>query len=366
MARKYTKVTYNGDEATIKAILKENNIEYIKIYYVRDDRVINLATNTVDIGNYSAPGMVTTSRYSDNIIAISPIRDAIFQDDRLIGKHVCVELTDSGVIEIRLEDRVFADLKTGRFNFDDNIAKRDGFIEQLSCIAGMEDYIDGITQVFHTYPIYGVNTVLQKWYIVYVLDIFDKLEEYSHLISYFSPYGTNLSASNLFEAFNIDPMYSRVLSNYFIPLYESHGSDAYGFTREGTIHEIFTKIIMDDVKEAILQAAENEKINLLTLRGLYSDGRTNLVHCINTYPHFFMEFIEKENRTRVNNVFADFVSSITKMQSLDIEPNMFNYSNLHLIEKASRYDVSMSEYCDLISQINTKEGLLNYLRVTKI
>lgn len=365
MARKYTKVTYNGDESEIKAILKAKNVDYIKIYYVRDDRIVNISNDTVDVGNYSAPNMVTTSRYGDNIIAVAPIRDAIFRDDQLVGKHVCVELMDSGVIEIRLENRVFADLKTGRFNFDDNVEKRDNFIEEISSIEGFDDYLDGIEKVFKTYPIYGVNTVMQKWYIVYVLNVFDKLDEYSHLISYFSPYGTNLSVSNMFEAFNIDPKYSRVLSNYFIPLCEkNHSGDVYGFTREGNIHEIFEKIVMEECKEAMLTAAENENINLLTLRGMYYGDRNNLSHYINTYPHYFMDFIAKNNRTRTNNVFAEFVSSITKMQNLGIEPTMFNYLNLHLVEKAERYNLEINEYCDLISKINTKEGLLNYLKRT--
>ena len=365
MARKYTKVTYNGDESEIKAILKAKNVDYIKIYYVRDDRIINISNNTVDVGNYNTPNMVTSSRYGDSVVAISPIKDALFIDDKIIGKQVSVELLDSGVIEIKLSEHLFADLKTVRFSFNDDVNSRDNFINELSFIEGLDDYLEGVETVFKTYPMYGVNTVMQKWYIVYVLNIFDKLDEYSHLISYFSPYGTNLSVDSMFDAFNIDEKYSRVLSNYFIPLCEkNHSGDVYGFTKEGTIHEIFEKIIMEECKESMLLAAENEHINLLTLRSMYYSDRTNLTHYINTYPHYFMDFIGTNNRTRTNNVFSEFVSSITKMQNLGIEPTMFNYMNLHLVEKAERYHIDINEYCDLISKINTKEGLLNYLKVT--
>jgi hypothetical protein len=361
MARKYTKVTYNGDEATIKAILKARNIDYIKIYYVRDDRIINLLNNTVDIGNYNAPNMVTTSRYNTSIVACSPLKEAEFVDDTIVGKQVRVELLDSGLIEIRLENRIFADFRTGRFDFDDKFT-RENFIEDVSCINGLEEYLDGIIQVFHTYPMYGINTVFQKWYVVYMLNLFDKLDEYSHLISYFSPHGTNLSASNMFDAFNIDQMYMPVLSNYFIPICENSRGAVYGFTREGVIHSIFNGIIMEDCKIAMLDAAENEKINLLTLYGRYSSDRDHLVHCINTYPNYFIEFISKNNRNQAANIFTEFTKSIQTMQALDIEPNMFNYANMHFAAKASRYNMDMNEYCNLISQINTKEGLLEYLR----
>ena len=192
MARKYTTVTFEGDEAEIKNLIKQcrPKLEFIKFGYVRDDRLVKLATNEVFINEHQeSSGHNTESCYRRRVepIAYDQMANAMVDGHKLIGKKVVAGLDDNdGTIKFSLHNYTIIDLKTGTFDF--HYVDLATIIQTLKNIPAMEHVGHGIELMTQYYnPEMHTETWLAKiWWLVDYYNFYNMMDQYSNLLSFSS------------------------------------------------------------------------------------------------------------------------------------------------------------------------------------
>ena len=239
MARKFTSVIFVDDEATVKNILNAYNsdIRFVKVSYVRNDRVIDLQTNKVYIDE--APGQTYANtfhvyRHGDAELAIDKLVNARLDDEgkNLIGKRVYLSKKDD-VFEIGIEPHVYINFEHGRFHFP-NI-ELDELIRDLKTIPDLFKTAEEIEYVSQFYHDCSISIICQMWYKINKFDLYSILGDYSKLILYSNSIYCKDDAPDFFDSIKIPKEFLFRLTNYYLNKNNNNHSFFYGFQDNGEL-----------------------------------------------------------------------------------------------------------------------------------
>lgn len=367
MARKYTKLKFMDDEDLIKKMINHYcpDIRFIKISYVRDDRVVDLRTNEVHIGQHADEtyGNTKTLYKHGGEIAMDDLANATLSDNNmLIGKKVYVELCDSdNCIHLKISDDVVANFERGSFSFP-NIDNIDEFIDIIASIDGC-DWIAREMKIIQ--PYYGDNGIYflsKMWHVVNKYNLFDLLDEYSNLFTYHCDLFLDSSKSNFFEAAGLPNEFLFRLTNYYLNARNGRDDIVRNLKTDRYLYSFYDKL-PEECKSVFLQEAEKERYDIAMICGVLSYKSQEILEYATRSPIFFNDYMKyaktHESQEGILSAFA------RDAKSLDSYNLPFDFSSLTILKyekKAKDMRISTNELFDLVKDLDSKEGLLNYLQ----
>lgn len=368
MARKYTKLKFMDDEVEIKKMMQHYcpEIRFIKISYVRDDRVVDLKTNQVYIGQHEEETYGNTkSLYKHGgEIAMDNLSNAVLSDNNmLLGKKVYVELCDDdNCIHLSIVQDVVANFERGSFSFPP-IDDIDEFIDVIASIEGC----DWIAKEMKTIqPYYGKNGIYflsKMWYIINKYNLFDLLDEYSNLFTYHVDLYLDSTKSNFFEAAGFPNEFLFRLTNYY--LNERNGRD--NLVRDlKKDHHLwkFYDSLPGECKTVFLQEAEKERYDIATVCGPLSYKSQEILEYVTRSPIFFMDYMRyAKTHEGQEGILSAFARDAKSLDAYKLPLEFSSLTHLKYEKKAKEMRLSTTEFFNLVGGINTKEGILKYLQI---
>ena len=361
MARKFTKFVYMDDESEIKRIIHEYHpdIRFIKLSYVRDDRVIDLETNQVYID--TAPGMEPKNTLSiyrrGGEVATDNLKNAIWENGRILGKCVHVDF-GKDTLEISIQDVVFANLESRYFSWP-NLEVQD-LCEALGYIDGCEKMSKDMIMLRKYYPDHGPSKLAKVWLLIEEYDLFDLVGEYSKLFDI----GAQMYLTDDLDFFNAAKLPKELLfrlTDFYLTNRDDQ-SFIRTFQTEGYLWK-FLEQLPWDCKDAILSNAISEKFDIVTIAGPLCYRSKALLEYINENKEFFIQYINTVRVRDSEDILSAYFREVEDLKSYGMELNINNRNNLKIAKKADDMGVSVHDFFELVNGINTKEGILKYISI---
>ena len=364
MARKFTSIRFVDDEATIKNMLNVYNseIRFIKVSYVRNDRVIDMKTNKVYIDD--APEQTYSNTFSvyrngGADLALDKIANARLDEEgkRIVGKKVYLAKTDD-VFEIGIEKNVLADLVNGRFHFHDvPIAE---FISDLKKIPDLSKMADEIQYVSQFYPDSGINLICSMWYRVNKYDLYSLLGDYSKLILYSNSIYHKEDSVDFFDSIKIPKEFLFRLTNYYLNSNNNSHSFFYGFQKDGNLWKFYEQL-PDECKIVFLEEAKSERFDIANVISGLSFRSGDILAHISKSHEFFNDYLRKAKVSTEEDILTSYYTDAKNLLRYNMELTLENLNNLKFVKKAEQMGIGVHEFFGLVDNINTKNGIINYL-----
>ena len=373
MARKYTKVVYVNDQNKIKDLIAQYNpqLRFVKFSYVRDDRIVDLSTDTVHIDDYEGSTYANTKScyHHENMIAVAPLSSAHMEGTNVYVDAVRAELAKDGTIQFSLIKHEVMDLAYGSFDLGEY--QVDDVLEACDIIAGMELISEGIKTVINCYRIeneyMAPNWVLRMWWVINHFNLYNQLDEYSNLFSYYQSMSCKDTNTDFFETANLPNEFKFRLTNYYLP--RAKGSsysdrNARGLStlsKTGNLYKLF-ETLPPMCQEALISGAMDERYDLISLdESLYStsDEISTMAH---NNPEFFCDYLHQYKAgNRTQSVLYLMHKDATSLTKYDMALKVSNLRKLRFAQKANAMNCDTHEFFRLVDNLNTKEGILEYL-----
>ncbi len=372
MARKYTKIVFKDDENEIKSIIHDvkPSLKYIRVSYVRDDRVINIKTNEVAVGD-NPWQEVSFKNYDDTIslyrhggdVAIDRLKNGIVNDNgKLIGKKVGVDLHNDGYLEFSIDEYVMMDPIKGHFHIP--CADVKSMLEELANIKGYENILDEMRLLYPYYYEYSAQQFARLWFIVHKFNLFDKLEQFANLLTYVEDYRIRDDCNDFWETIKIPEPFRFCLTNYYLS--NSNQNERFylsKFQEDSTLYKFYQGLPTDECRRVFIECAERERYTLRAIETTLSYRTDSILVQIAKAPKFFCDCMEKLNvNSAQDNIIEQFSYYVTQFEKHNMAIEFDNIARLAIVDKANAMGLESSEYFELIDNLNTKEGLLNYLK----
>lgn len=355
------------DEVEIKKMIQHYcpDIRFIKISYVRDDRVVDLKTNQIYIGKHEDETYKNTKalyKYSGEI-AMDDLANATLSDNNmLIGKKVYVELCDSdNCIHLQILDDVIANFERGSFNFP-NIDNIDEFIDILASIDGCDWIAQEMKAVQPYYGKNGIYFLSKMWHIINKYNLFDLLDEYSNLFTYYVDLYLDSTKSNFFEAAGLPDEFLFRLTNYY--LNEKNGRDnlVRNLKKDHPLWK-FYEGLPSECQTVFLQEAEKERYDIAMIDGVLSYKSQEILEYVNRSPIFFIDYMRHaKTHESQEGILSTFARDAKSLDAYNLSLEFSSLTHLKYAKKASAMRLSTAEFFNLIKDLDSKEGLLKYLK----
>lgn len=365
MARKFTTLKFMNDENEIKNMIKiyKPEIRFIKISYVRDDRIVDLKTNQVHIGTHPESTYANTHNIwrTGGDVSVDKLENAVLHDHLIIGKKVYIDMNADNTIHLNIEDHIVANLDRGSFDFP-NIEDVNLFIEQIEAISGCEWIAKEMRLVQPYYSNHGVFFLAKMWHIVNKYNLFDLLEQYSNLFTYYSDLYLDSTKSDFFEAASLPQEFLFRLTNYYLKEKDGRDSVVRELRKENYLWK-FYEALPDECKTVFLQEAEKERYDIAIVCSPLSYRSQDILTYATRSPIFFMDYM-KHAKTHADQegILSAFLRDAKSLDSYQLPLDFSSMSHLKYEKKAKEMRLSTSEFFNLVSNLDTKEGLLNYLQ----
>lgn len=373
MARKYTKVVYLSDQNKIKELIAQDNpqLRFVKFSYVRDDRIVDLSNDTVYIDSYDESNYSNTKScyHHENTIALAPLSSAQMEGAALYVDAVKAELAKDGTIQFDLIKYQVMDLAYGSFDLVNYHV--DDVIQACDVIAGMELVSENIKKVIDCYRIeneyLSPNWVLRMWYVINHFNLYDQLDDFSNLFSYYQSISLKENQTDFFEAVGLPQEFKFRLTNYYLP--RAKGNSYTDRTSRGLstlsttnyLYKLF-ETLPTICQEALLTGAIEERYDLISLGdNLYSIS-TEVSNIALNNPDFFCDYL---SQVRVGNRSQSILCAMHKdansLTKYDMALKVSNLGKLRFAQKANAINCDTHEFFKLVDKLDTKEGILAYL-----
>ena len=329
---------------------------------------MKLATNEVFINEHQeSSGHNTESCYRRRVepIAYDQMANAMVDGHKLIGKKVVAGLDDNdGTIKFSLHNYTIIDLKTGTFDF--HYVDLATIIQTLKNIPAMEHVGHGIELMTQYYnPEMHTETWLAKiWWLVDYYNFYNMMDQYSNLLSYYKELYLDFDEPNFFKAAKILPDFKFRLTNAYLPEYDGYNAQAVARVRESSFLAKFYNQLDTECREALIEGALTEKYDIASLADLSYSG-DEIAKYATENPEFFCDYIRGSKPSDGHGEILIMYRKDVELLKLHNLPLMFN--NLKVLrweQKAEALGCSLHDLFGLIGHLNTKEGILQYLKGT--
>lgn len=367
MARKYMKVEYTADESLIKNMIEvyKKNIRFIKVSYVRNDRVIDLLTNKVYLDEAPDQTYENTMNFyrHGGEIAVDGIENAVLDDEGklILGKKVVLEMRDD-VFKIEIESHIFANLEHGRFYWPDIEVPE--FIESLKKIDGCTTMSNQLAYVSEFYPQLGTNGLSSVWHRINKFDLYSILGDFSKLILYANSIYHKEDSTDFFDSIKIPKEFLFRLTDYYLNPNDNNHSFFHGFQYEGYLWQFYEQL-PDECKPVFLEEAKKERFDIANVVNSLSWRSGDLLAHISKSPAFFSDYLRKAKIHEEEDILTSYHDDAKNLLRYNMEFTLENLNNLKLVKKAEQMDVDLSQFFDMIGKLDTKQGILAYIMADK-
>lgn len=386
MARKYTSFKYIGsdaDKAEIRRILKLHygDKKFAKFYYTRDDRIIDLDTETVYCeSDYVLPShdaIAFTFGHSSDDIAADALENAVWDstNQRLTIKEV-YSIEDqkkhrNGMLSLGVRNHTILSLTNEHVDWAPVPKSDKSLSERIRDIEGAEWIADGMSRIENAYQNIPTNDqcLFKVWLFINKFDLYDVLCEYSTFIYMLSQSHLSDSiwkADDFFEAINVAPEFKFMLSNEYLTMKSKDiwwGQPAHLIDRLSYSYQMFCLIESEKCKTALLNGAELKYFDLAISDTQDSTEMSLVAQTINIYPEFFIDYVLSPSMIRPGqNILKSFYMLCQDLLKQDITPSKDGVTLLSYKKKADRLGVDIRSYQDIIQSLNTKDGLIAFFK----
>lgn len=370
MSRKYSKLSYSDKEKVLEIISKTKpNLRYITLYYVRDDRTVDLTDESVIVGNLSniSGNSMSFNKYGGNV-AFDKIQNATFDGEKLVGTKVKVAFCDDdSSIRLYPADHIWINFATGYFDFPAETTIED-VIETLMSIPGCTEYGEEIQMIFNYYKHpdkeIAPSWYCKMWHTIAKYNAFDLMDEYSNLFTYYSDLYLDENETDFFKAAGIVDEFKFRLSNNYLTVRDSRNYFINNLTAKNQTYGLY-KELPDVCKEVFIEEAKKERFDIANL-GVASYEIPKILDYVNRNPNFFIDYLRKYPTQRSTSTILNlYLSDCDALIGDDLALKYENLFILRLNKKARSLNVTPNDFVTLVSNLDTKEGILNYLQKTK-
>ena len=371
MGRKYTKIVFSNDEGEIKKIISDikPNLKYIDISYVRDDRVVNLETNEVAVGDNPWKEFVFNDNETMSIyrhggdVAIDRLRNGTVDDEgKIIGKKVHLDLNKDGFLEFGIVTYTAIDFNSGYCNAP--CSTPENLIEELRFFSGYENIIEEMNSILEYYKDYNAQQFFKFWFVIHKFNLFNQLDQYANLLTYVDEYRIKSDATDFWEAIKIPEQFRFCLNNYYLTN-SNHGERFYlsKFQVDSELHKFYLGLPTDDCRDTFIECAEMERYTLRSIERTLSYRSSTILSQVEKSPSFFCDCLRKLNViSGQENIIERFSYYVTQLEKYDMAIEFSNIARLAALDKANHMGMEPAEFFDIIDKLDTKQGLIAYLR----
>jgi hypothetical protein len=311
--------------------------------YVRDDRYIDLETDTVFIESDSCGIFNSLNIYREGEFCYESLENAVYDFDSncLYRRGLVISFGKDNKIHIGISIDNIVDFTNQRIGHIKNIKAND-VCKSIANITGVEWFRDGLQKVSECFDNIESYDAIKLWFSVESWNLYGDLPIYSHLIN--TLYHTaKAEAENFWEAINIPEYILPCLATYYI----GEGLSAYTLSKvcTGGRISVFLDLLSAEARNALIEAALNEKIDLFRI-----EKYENLLEIIRKDEEFFIEYLK--NMSSVDDLVTAYVRDMKLLENANLDYRIDNIQVAKLMNGAEKLGMDPTQYetsKDLIS-----------------